>query len=178
VKPPSLRSGLIALSALALSGCIESAEPILTGAKPVFGQSASFQLYSLREGTASEPSQEQFSWTGTHYAPTGGAMTVDAFSAFPYEGDDYLIQSAPAKDGAKVEYALLHKLADGVFLARVIDEEDADAATRARLCAPASKYSCRISTREQLLALARATAARKHTDGGLVLRLPDAAAAK
>jgi hypothetical protein len=33
--------------------------------------------------------------------------------------------------------------------------------------------ACRIETREQLFAFARATAARRKTDGGLAIRLPD-----
>lgn len=167
-----------ACCALALAGCIDSTDPILTDAKPVLGQRLNLQFYTLGDGVASEPSQEQFAWNGTLYVHSGGADTVDAFSAYPFEAGDFLIQSAPGKAPQKIEYALLHKLADGVFLARVIDEQDADAATRTKLCVISDKFSCHITTREQLLAFARATAARKHENGGLVLRLPDTPPAK
>lgn len=77
------------------------------------------------------------------------------------------------KEPNKTEYALLHKLVEGVFLARVIDEDDAVEQTRITLCTKSDKSSCRIQTREQLFAFARATAARQHQSGGLVIRLPD-----
>ncbi len=168
-----VRVVLAALCALALAGCIQSAEPILTDAKPMLGQRLNLQFYSLVDGVASEPSQEQFSWNGTSYTHSGGANTVDGFTAYTFGTGDYLIQSLPGKKPDKIEYALLHKLADGVFLSRVIDEEDADAATRTKLCTKSDKFSCSITTRDQLLTFARATAARKHTSGGLVLWLPD-----
>lgn len=173
MKSLFIRAALIALSALALAGCIDSAEPILTDAKPLLGPRLNLQFYSLVDGVANEPSQEQFAWNGSSYVRSGGADTVDAFSVHTFDAGDYLIQSAPGKKQQKIEYALLHKLADGAFVARVIDEGDADAATRAKSCVMTTKFSCRIGTRQQLLAFARATAARRHSNGGLVLRLPD-----
>ena len=166
-------SSLVISCAALLAGCIESAAPILTDAKPVLGQHLNLQFYTLADGVAKEPSQEQFAWNGSNYERAGGANTVDAFSVYPFGAGDYLIQSAPGKAPEKIEYALLHKLADGVFLARVIDEGDADAVTRAKSCVTATTFSCRVATREQLLTFARFTAARHHTNGGLVLRLPD-----
>ena len=74
------------------------------------------------------------------------------------------------------EYALLHKLAEGVYQVIAIDEADADEPTRAAYCGKGDKTDpspCRIATRDQLFAFARATAARRKTDGGLVIRLPD-----
>jgi hypothetical protein len=173
VKTLIVRTVLVALCALTLVGCIQSSDPILIDSQPMFGQRLNLQFYSLGDGVAGEPSQEQFAWNGTLYVRSGGANTVDAFSAYPFGAGDYLIQSAPGKAPQKIEYALLHKLADGVFLARVIDEEDAAAATRAKLCTKSDKFNCQITTRDQLLAFARATAARKHESGGLVLRLPN-----
>ncbi len=57
-----------------------------------------------------------------------------------------------------------------------IDEADADEATRAANCTHPGGTACRIATREQLFALARATAAHHKDEGGLALRLPDAPA--
>jgi hypothetical protein len=62
---------------------------------------------------------------------------------------------------------------DGVYYVVVIDEDDADEATRNANCAKAGDYACRVATREQLFTFARATAARKKTDGGLAIRLVD-----
>jgi hypothetical protein len=91
----------------------------------------------------------------------------------PFEAGNYIIQSVPANKAQNTEYAMLHKLADGVYLVIAVDEADADEATRAANCKYPGGAACRIETREQLLAFTRATAARKKTDGGLVIQLPE-----
>ena len=161
------------LAFFALSGCIDSSDPILSDAQPVFGPKLNLQFYALSKDVATDPAHETFAWNGALYVRSGGAREVDAFAVFAFEAGDYIIQSVPSKDPHKTEYALLHKLAEGVYLARVIDEDDADEQTRAALCTKSDKYSCRIQTRDQLFAFARATAARQHQSGGLVVRLPD-----
>jgi hypothetical protein len=168
---------VIALCGLALSGCIDSSSPILSDAQPVFGKQLKLQLYGLRQDYAIEPQQVTFTWNGALYAHSGGGLReAAAFAAFPFEGGDYIIQEVPAKHPRITEYALLHKLADAVYQVIVIDETDADEPTRAAYCGKgtiADPSACRIETREQLFAFARATAARSHSDGGLVIRLPD-----
>jgi hypothetical protein len=158
-----------------LGGCIDSTGPILSDAQPVFGQRLRLQFYSLREGFATAPEQATFIWNGALYVHAGGGMRdVSAFSIHSFEAGDFLIQSVPAKRVRATEYALLHKLADGVYQVSVIDEDDADEATRAAYCRKTNIHSpCHIETREQLLAFARATAARRKDDGVLVIRLPD-----
>ncbi len=135
------------------------------------------QFYVLRGGFAREPGQANFAWNGALYAHAGGGMTdFSAFSVQPFENGDYIIQEVPAKRPRITEYALLHKIAEGAYQVVAIDEDDADEATRVAYCGKGDKAdpaSCRIETRDQLLAFARATAARGKTDGGLVLRLPD-----
>ena len=68
----------------------------------------------------------------------------------------------------------MRKLAEGVYQVIAIDEDDADAATRAAECKHPGGAACRIETREQLFTFARATAAKRKTDGGLAIRLEDA----
>jgi hypothetical protein len=165
---------LAALCALSLSGCIDSSRPILADAEPVFGERLKLQYYNLRKGLAHEPQQGTYRWNGNLYAHAAGGMReVGAFSAHPFEGGTYIIQMVPAKRAAITEYALMRRLADGVFLVNAIDQDDADGPTRAAYCKQADKSACRIETREQLFAFARATAARAKDDGGLVVRLPD-----
>ena len=72
------------------------------------------------------------------------------------------------------EYAVMHPLADGVYQVVTIDEDDADASTRAAQCKHPGGVACRIETREQLFTFARATAAKKKAGGGLAIRLDDA----
>ncbi len=166
-----------ALCALSLSACVDSSGPILSDSQAVFGPRLKLQLYGLRKGYADEPQQVNFNWNGALYAHAGGGLReVSAFSVHPFEAGDYIIQEVPAKRARITEFALLHKLAEGVYQVIVIHEGDADEPTRAAYCGKGDKAnpsSCRIETRDQLFAFARATAARQHDDGGLVIRLPD-----
>jgi hypothetical protein len=174
VKRALLRVGLAALCAVLLAGCVDSVGPILADLQPVLGARLKLQLYSLRKRYAEDPEQASFAWNGKLYAHAGGGMTdVRGFSVHPFEGGNYMIQSAPEKRPQMAEYALMRPLADGIYHVVVIDEADADAATRAAHCAKLLDIVCRIATREQLFAFARATAARRRDDGGLVIRLAE-----
>jgi hypothetical protein len=171
------RAGIAALCALSLAGCIDSSGPILASAQDVFGPKLKLQFFTLREGRGREPTQAEFTWNGSLYTHSGGGMReVSAISVHPFEAGDYIIQDVPAKRPRISEYAVLHKLSDGVYMVWPIDEMDADEPTRAAYCGKGDKKDpspCRIETREQLFAFARATAARNKPDGGLVVRLPD-----
>jgi hypothetical protein len=160
--------------ALCLSGCVDSAGPILRDAQPLFGNELRLQFYTLRKGFADEPEQASFKWDGERYIHAGGGMTdVAAFTVHRFEGRAYIIQSAAAKRPDIVEYAVAHKLAEAVYQVTAIDEDDADGTTRVRYCKRADDSRCRIATRKQLFAFARATDARQKSEGGLVLRLAD-----
>jgi hypothetical protein len=174
----TLRGGGFVLCAILLAGCIDSAEPILTDAKPVFGPRFKAQLFTLGDGVAKDPTQEQFTWDGKRYVSTSAKPTIEPFTAFPFGAGDFIVQSVTVKPPVKAEYALLHKLVDGVFIGRVVDEDDADEQTRAASCKKTDKYTCRVETREQLLALVRATAAKHHQSGGLVVMVDDTRAVK
>jgi hypothetical protein len=174
VKSFFLRAVIAALSAISLTSCIDSSGPILPDSQSVLGQKLNLQLYSLRNGHAFDPEQSSFTWDGKLYAHASGSLEdVRAFSVHPFEGGDYIIQSLPAQHPEHTEYALMRKLADGVYQVIAIDEADADEATRAANCKHPGGVACRIEAREQLFAFARATAAHHKTDGGLAIRLPD-----
>ena len=171
------RAAIAALCALTLSGCIDSSAPILADAEPVFGQRLRFSYFSMRKGVAHEPGQASFAWNGNLYAHAGGGLRdVSALSIHPFERGEYILQTVPAKRARATEYALMRRLADGVYQVVPIDEDDADARTRADFCKKAAGSSCRIETQDQLFAFARATSARRADDGGLVVRLPEAPA--
>jgi hypothetical protein len=177
VKSIIVRAAIAALCAFSLSGCIDSSSPILSDSQPVFGQKLRLQLYGLRDGFAHDPEKANYNWNGALYALAGGGThDVAAFSVHPFEAGDYIVQSVPANKAQKTEYAVLHKLAEGVYQVIAIDEADADEPTRAAYCGKGDKTDpspCRIETRDQLFAFARATAARQKTEGGLVIRLPE-----
>jgi len=167
---------LTALCTLSLAGCIDSAAPIVTDAQPAFGPKLKLQLFTLRDGFARDPERVTYAWNGTHYVRTGGGMRdVRAFSAVPFEAGDFIIQTVPVNRARGTEYAVLHKVADAVFQVIAIDEADADEPTRAASCKHTDGAACRIETRDQLFAFARATAARKKDNGGLAIRLDDGA---
>jgi hypothetical protein len=176
VKSTLVRLGIAVLCALSLSGCIDSASPILSDSQPLFGERARFQLYGLRKGIAVDPELVTYAWNGARYAHAGGGMKdVRAFSVHPFEAGSYIVQSVPVKRTNIVEYAVMRELTKGVYQVIVIDEDDADAATRAAHCSKGDKNdrACQIATREQLFAFARATAARAKENGGLAIRLRD-----
>jgi hypothetical protein len=172
VTPSLPPIGFVLLLAAALGGCIDSARPILSGAKPEFGPTLRLHAFGLRDGFAHDPEQATYAWNGTHYAHAGGGMTdVAGFSLFPFERGDFVAQSVPRDRDGPVEYALVHKLADGVFQVLPVDEDDADAATRTAHCRTTQQWSCRIETKDQLFALTHATAGRRGSTGGLAIVL-------
>jgi len=164
---------IAALCALSLSGCIDSADPILSDAQPVLGPKLTLQLYALRDGHAGNPERVRFVWDGRRYVRAGGGMKDTAsFTLHPFEGGDSIVQSVSTRHPEHVEYAIARLLADGVYLVNAIDENDADNAARAQ-CKNPGGVACRIETREQLFAFARATAAKHKSNGGLAIRLAD-----
>ena len=167
------RALTLAFCALALAGCVFSDAPILADSKPLFGPTLNLQFFTLRDGVAKDPVQARFVWDGAHYAPSGSNKDdLGAFTLHAFEGSELIAQSVPDARQSRVEYALVRKFTDGVFLLVPIDIDDADAATRAKHC-PDTRYSCRIATREQLVDFARASAAHPKDKGALVIRLAD-----
>jgi hypothetical protein len=139
-----------------LAGCISSTAPILTDGQP------------LRDGAAREPATETFRFTDGRYVPTSGTRKdIGPFTLHAFEGGDLIAQSI--RPGHPAEYAIARKLADGTYLLFVIDEADADEATRAKYCAKDPGRECGVTTREAVFAFARATAAKPHASGGLAI---------
>jgi hypothetical protein len=158
------------LAALAPTACIQSTAPILPDAKPVFGESVRLHLYSLYDGGAHKPEVVTFRWNGARYViPRWRLSDLAGFTLHDFEGSDAIVQSFSAKGEKAVEYALAHKLADGTYLINAIEENDADEATRAAHCTKTKFSACRIETRDQLFAFARATVAKAHQRGGLAV---------
>jgi hypothetical protein len=172
----------LATATLALAGCINSATSILSDSQPVLGERLHLKLYSLHGSDINDDNEEAtFAWDGKRYVHKAGALGEYAsFTAHPFENGSYILQGLPRDPSHQVEYALMHPIPivqDG-YVTVAIDEADADPATRTKFCKDQEKYSCRIETRDALLAFARATAAKKHGNGGLAIRMPAGPAAK
>jgi hypothetical protein len=128
----------------------------------------------MRKGYAEDREQASFAWNGKLCSHAGGGIKdVRGVSVHSFEAGAYIVQSVPERRPQMAEYALMRQLIDGVYYIVVIDEGNADAATRAAHCAKLSGASCRIATRVALYAFARATAARHEDDGGLAIRLAE-----
>jgi len=159
----------VALAGLLPAACIDSKMPILTDAKPLFGKQARFHFYDLHEGGAKQEKAVTYKWNGSRYAISGKRNDMEDFTIHAFEGSDFIVQGLSPKKGRSVEYALARKLADGVYLVIVIDESDADEATRAKFCMKAESGPCSVETQDQLFGLARATAAKPRQQGGLAV---------
>jgi hypothetical protein len=163
-----LALGLAVASFAVLTGCISSDGPILTDGQPLLGKEPHLLFYVLRDGTAREPSAKTFRWQDGRYVPFGrGAKDIGPFTLHAIEGSDLIVQTLSA--GKPVEYGIARKLADGVYLVAVVDESDADEATQNKFCEKPPGTACRVTSREAILAFARATAAKPHAGAGLAL---------
>jgi hypothetical protein len=163
-----LSLGLALAGFVFLTGCISSDAPILTDGQPLLGNEPHLRFYVLRDGTARVPSVETFRWQDGRYVPIGGnAKDIGPFTLHAFEGTDLIVQSI--RTGKPVEYGIARKLADGVYLLFAVDESDADATMQNEFCEKAATVACRVTSREAVLALARASAAKPHAGGGLAL---------
>jgi hypothetical protein len=172
IAHPALRRRATLILAIAglllLGGCIDSMQPLLTGAQPLLGQRPRIEFYVLRDGAAREPKAETFAWRNDRYHPARGAASdIHDFTLHPFEGGDLIVQSL--RPGYPAEYGIARKLADATYLLFAVDESDADAATRDKYCGKAANAACRVATREAVLAFARASAAKPHSAGGLAV---------
>jgi hypothetical protein len=155
-----------------LAGCIDSAQPLLGNARPLLGERLNLQLYAMRKNDVYDPATANFVWRNGRYARTGGTDTsIHDFTVHPFRGSDLIAQEIPP--GGPVNYAIVHKLAEGTYLVFAIDESDANYATRERFCSNRRDLGCTVTTRQAVLALARASAAKRPSVGGLVLVLAE-----
>jgi len=168
-----LAQKLVAVVGLTLlAGCIDSTEPLLHGARPLLGERLNLQLYAMRKDGLYDPATANFVWQNGRYVRTGGTDTsIHDFTLHSFRGSDLIAQEIPS--GAPVNYAILRKLAEGTYLVFVIDENDANAATRKKFCGIKRISGCTVTTHQAVLAFARASAAKRPSVGGLVLVLAE-----
>jgi hypothetical protein len=161
-----------ALAALALTGCISSSAPVLSDAKPVLGERGLIHAFTLSQGAAHDPEVLSFQWSGSRYLVHGKSLGFSDFTAYPYEGRDWILQGTTQRRPQRIEYGLARRLAEGVYLLVPLNEDDADEATREKFCTKTQDASCRIATPEQLFVFARASAAKPVEGGGLAVVVP------
>jgi hypothetical protein len=167
-----LLSASAALASLALAGCISSTAPVLSDAKPVLGERGLIHVFTLSQGAAHDPGQVPFQWSGSRYLLRGKLIGFSDFTAYPYEGRDWIVQGTTQRPPIRIEYGLARRLADGTYLLMPINEEDADPSAREKFCTKTQDAACRIATPEQLFAFARASADKPVEGGGLAVVVP------
>jgi hypothetical protein len=159
------------LASLLLAGCVDSAAPLMSGAQPLLGPEVRMQVFVLGDERATGPELGIFRWQDGEYRGVNQAnLDIGAFTVYPLAGKNFLIQSRSSRPEAKaVSYGIARKLADAVYIIADIDDDDIDAATREKICTGDSKFVCRVVSRDNLLTLARASAAKPDLKGSLVV---------
>jgi hypothetical protein len=173
-----LLSASAALASLALAGCITSTAPVLSDAKPVLGERGLIHVFTLSQGAARDPGLVSFQWSGSRYLVRGKPIGYSDFTAYPYEGRDWIVQGTTQRPPIRVEYGLARRLADGTYLLTPINEEDADQSAREKFCTKTQDATCRIATPEQLFVFARASADKPVEGGALAVVVPAGRGAK
>jgi hypothetical protein len=136
--------------------------PLITDARPLLGQHFEVHLYeTFVDGKASDFHSSTYYWKeGQYVRGSGLARDAKRFVAQPLAANDFLLQSSD--DNAKLfNYWIGRKLAVGVYLIFPLDETDANDATRKAACGKdLPEGICRVENYEQLVTMARATAAK------------------
>lgn len=171
IANPSTTTTCALLSGLLLAGCVDSAAPLMTGAQPVFGPEVRLHLYVLGENRATGPEPGIYRWQGGEYrAVNKPGFEIASFTAFPLGGNDLIIQSRSTRPQIKdIEYGIARKISPAVYVVGAVDENDADSATRRKLCAAGGSDSCRVANHDDLLTFVRASAAKPELRGSLAI---------
>jgi hypothetical protein len=156
---------LLASAALTLTACVESGAPIVRNAKPLLGQQFNVHLYDdFTDGKPKNFHAAAYRWTDGEYIRASGlGSDAKRFTAEPLAGSDFVIQSTD-EHGKRFVFWIGRKLHDGAYLIFPLNVADADDATRKSVCGAEHVEVCRISTHEQLVVMARATAAKPPRD--------------
>ena len=127
----------------------------------LLGQQFEVHLYeNFVDNKANDFHTSVYQWKDDSYVRgSGRARDAKRFVAQPLEANDFLLQSTDNPN--LFNYWIGRKLAVGVYLVIPVDETDADDATRTAVCGKDQPEGiCRVGTYDQLLKMARATAAK------------------
>ncbi len=149
------------IAALTLSACVESQTPLITDAKPLLGMHFIVNLYEdFADNKAGNVHSSVYQWkNGQYIRAYGQARDAKRFVAEPLSDSDFVIQSSDEQNKRYV-YWIGRRLTPGIYSIVGIEELDANDATRKAVCGDRADGICEVTTRDQLLTLARATAAK------------------
>ena len=146
--------------ALDLSACVESRTPLLTQTEPTAGQQFQLNFYEdFQDGKAHEFHAAIYRWSDGKYVRSDGmAQDVKNMAVEPLGHDDFILQGGETE--SSFFYWIARRLFPGAYLIFPIAETDVDDGIRKAICQTDEANTCVITTHEQLVALAQATAAR------------------
>ena len=147
--------------ALDLSACVESRDPLLTQTEPTAGQQFQLNFYEdFQDGKAHEFHATIYRWNDGKYVRSGGmARDVKTLAVEPLGHDDFILQGGGETESSFF-YWIARRLFSGAYLIFPIAETDANDGIRKAICQTDKANTCVITTHDQLVALAQATAAR------------------
>ena len=139
--------------------------PIVKNAKPLLGPQFNVHLYEdFTDGRPMNFHAAAYRWMNGEYVRTGGlGSDAKKFVAEPLAANDFVIQSTD-EAGKRFVFWIGRKLHDGAYLIFPLDMADVDDATRKKVCGSDFPDICQISTHEQLVIMARASAAKPPRD--------------
>ncbi|MFN0217838.1 MAG: hypothetical protein ACKVP4_03370 [Hyphomicrobium sp.] len=163
--------GFVALFA---GGCVQSETPLLANAKPLMGANFEVHFYEdFVDGKASALHTASYRWTDKRYVLVSGNQRISNFVGVALDKENFLVEGV-RQGNPGYSFWIAQKIVDGVYLIAAVDEEAADDATRTAACSGKKvEGACYVESEEQLMKLARATAAKALRDptlGVLVLR--------
>ena len=155
---------VLASAALTLTACVESGTPLISNAKPLLGEEFRVHLYDdFSEGKPKSFHAAAYRWVNGEYVRASGlGSDAKRFVAEPLAAKDFVIQSTD-EHSKRFVFWIGRKLHDGTYLVFPLDMADADDVTRKRACGDQVDV-CRISSHDQLLVMARATAGKPASD--------------
>jgi len=152
-------------AAMGLAACVESQTPLLPKTQPLLGQEFDVHLYEdFVDGKALYFHATSYSWKdGEYVRSTQLARDVTSFVTTQLGENDFIIQATDKTRDNKIkvfDYWIGRKLVDGTYLIFPLDEADADPAIRGTACSKIMGPICIVETYQNLIELARATAAK------------------
>jgi len=163
------KAALAAAIALSLPACVESEKPLLTDVQALAGPEIEVHFYeNFVDRKASDFHISVYRWEKDKYVrETRSAQGVPSFAAKAISANDFIIEGS-GQNTTLFHYWIGRKLFDGVYLIFPVIEADVDEATRNAICAKKQAEGiCRIGSYDELVTLARATAAQPVRDPAL-----------
>ena len=161
------RAAFLVAAGFCLSSCVVSDKPLVADGKPFLGPQFTMVLYrDFSAGKGYAPQQVSYRWVdGGYQRESVSHAHMVKFVAEVLDGRDFLIERSQAAPGEATSnvftYWIGRQVSDGAYLIFPVNENDLSVTERDAICAKDEPEGfCTVKTHEQLVASARATAAK------------------